>query len=204
MINYALTTKERVKARIEMTASALDDVIETWIATATDFIEHSCGGRRFKETTYTNEVYDGSGLYSNPTKNNFLILRNTPIATVSKIEYKTGLNSNPSWVEYSVNDYDVMPNGAIRISLPEGYQNVRVTYTAGYKIDFANQYNTANHTLPFDLSNLAEKMVIKLLKKRESEGKSQETLRDSTINWGSFIDSEDQVVINTYKRIYIA
>ncbi len=204
MITYALTTKERVKARIEMTATALDTVIDTWVATATDFIEHACGGRRFKETTYTNELYDGSDLVSNPTRKQFLILRNTPVSTVTKIEYKTGLNSSPSWVEYSVNDYDVMPNGVIKISLPDGYQNVRVTYTAGYKIDFANQYNTANHTLPFDLSNLAEKMVIKLLKKRESEGKSQETLRDSTINWGSFIDSEDQVVINNYRRIYIA
>lgn len=204
MITYALTTKERVKSRIEVTATSLDNVIDTWIASVTDFIEHACGGRRFKETTYTNELYDGSDMVSNPARKQFLILKNAPISTLSDIQYKSGSNSSPAWVSYSVNDYDVMPNGVIKVSLPSGYQNVRVTYTAGYKIDFTNQYDGSKHTLPFDLSNLAEKMVIKLMKKRESEGKSQETLRDSTINWGSFIDSEDQIVINHYKRIFIA
>ena len=45
MITYALTTKERVKSRIEVTATSLDNVIDTWIASVTDFIEHACGGR---------------------------------------------------------------------------------------------------------------------------------------------------------------
>lgn len=204
MITHALTTKSRVKARIEMTATSLDDVIDTFIAGATDFIEHACGGRRFKETTYTNEMYDGSDMVANPPRKEFLILKNAPVTTVSSIQYNSGSNSNPAWTSYLTDDYTNLGNGVVKVILPYGYQNVRVTYTAGYKIDFDNQYTLANHTLPFDISNLCEKMVVKMIKKRESEGKTQESLRESSINWGSFIDAEDNIVINTYRRLMIA
>lgn len=200
MINYALTTKERVKARTEMTATALDTVIETFIASFTSFIEMACNGRRFFETTYTNEIYSGSDMSSNPAPKKFLILKNAPVTSITKIEYNNGSISTPNWVQYTAEEYQILENGIVKVNLPSGFNNVRVTYVAGYKIDFANVYDNTKHTLPFEVTNLCEKMTIKAIKKRESEGKSQETLRDSTIIWGPLMEPEDNTVIANYRR----
>lgn len=204
MINYALTTNARVKARIEITVSTLDTVIDTMIASVTDFIEQQCGGRRFKETTYTSEVYDGSIVGVNPTPLPFLILKNAPIVSISAFEYRNGTRTNPTWIAFQADNYEPMNSrGIIKADLPAGYQNIRVSYVAGYKIDFANDYS-ATHTLPFELSDLAERLVIKRIKRRESEGKSQETLRDSTIAWGAFLDAEDKDILTRYRRVVMA
>jgi hypothetical protein len=204
MIDYALTTKERVKARIDITVAGLDTVIETFIASATGYIELLCGGRRFKETTYTNEVYDGSLLGTNSPALPYLILKNAPVSALSSFQYRNGTRTNPVWTDFQADNYEPLnARGIIRADLPSGLQNIRVTYTAGYKIDFSDDDNIAVHTLPFELSDLCERMVIKRIKKRESEGKSQETLRDSTINWGSFVDSEDKDIITRYRRVTI-
>lgn len=204
MINYALTTKERVKARIDITVEALDTVIDQMIASATSKIETMCGGRRFLETLYSNEVYDGSFMDKNSPSVPYLILKNAPVSSIDAFEYRSGTRANPVWTAFQADNYEPMnARGIIKANLPAGYQNIRVTYRAGYKIDFAKEYDEVRHTLPFEVSNLCEKMVIKMIKKRESEGKSQETLRDSTINWGSFIDNEDKDVITRYRRVTI-
>ena len=204
MINYALTTKERVKAKIDITVAGLDSVIDQMIASATSKIETMCGGRRFLETTYTNEIYDGSFMDKNSPSVPYLILKNAPVSTLTSLQYRSGTRTSPSWVDFPADNYEPMnARGIVKVDLPSGFQNIRVTYTAGYKIDFTDEYNASKHTLPFEVSNLCEKMVIKMIKKRESEGKSQETLRDSTINWGSFIDNEDKDVITRYRRVTI-
>jgi len=203
MIDYALTTKERVKARIDITVAGLDTVIDTFIASATHYIEGLCGGRRFLETTYTNEIMDGSFLGSNQSIP-YLILKNAPIVSISAFEYRNGTRTNPVWTAFQADNYEPMNDrGIIKADLPAGVQNIRMTYVAGYKIDFTDPYDDTAHTLPFDLSNLCEKMVVKMIKKRESEGKSQETLRDSTITWGAFVDTEDKDIISRYRRVTI-
>ena len=205
MINYALTTNARVKARIEITVSTLDTVIDTMIASVTDFIEQQCGGRRFKETTYTNEVYDGSIVGVNPQPLPYLILKNAPIASISAFEYRNGTRTSPVWTAFQDDNYEPMNSrGIVKVDLPAGYQNIRVSYVAGYKIDFTDEDNVAVHTLPFELSDLAERLVIKRIKRRESEGKSQETLGQSTIAWGAFLEDADKDIITRYKRVVIA
>lgn len=204
MITHALTTKERVKARIDITVAGLDTVIDTFIASATGHIEMLCGGRRFKETTYTSQIFDGSLLGNNSPALPYLILKNAPVTTITAFQYRTGTRTSPVWVDFNADDYEPLnERGIIKADLPAGHQNVKLSYVAGYKIDFTDEYDETKHTLPFEVSNLCEKMVIKMIKKRESEGKSQETLRDSTINWGPFLDPEDYSVIARYRRVTI-
>ena len=69
---YALTTKEKVKAYLEITDASKDTIIETLIDQVTDFIEGYCGGRRFLESTYT-QLFDTKQGMSKLFLNNFLL-----------------------------------------------------------------------------------------------------------------------------------
>jgi hypothetical protein len=204
--DYALTTKTRVKARIELTSTALDDVIDSMVYAVTDFIERKCQ-RRFKRTTYTQEVYSGSHLNQAGSRIKHLILKNAPIISISALQYNAGTFGSPSWVDFTSEDYTIMaemgvvlfPNG-----MPSGYNNIRVTYVAGYLIDYtsyATALNETNHTLPVDLSDLAERMVVKLIKRRESEGRASETIASgSTITWENLLSAMDKEILREHMR----
>jgi hypothetical protein len=80
---YALTTLQRVKDRLEITIDDSDPVLTRMINAASDFIERECGKTgleaypndgHFVQKTYTNEVYSASG-----KKQIHLVLRNTPV-----------------------------------------------------------------------------------------------------------------------------
>jgi 1-acyl-sn-glycerol-3-phosphate acyltransferase len=105
-------------------------------------------------------------------------------------------------------DYELMEGGETGIvrlyGIYGGDNNLRVTYTAGYKIDFDNPTNANNHTLPQDLTDLAERLIARLYKKRESEGRNIETLDGgSSITWGSFLTDEDKDIIGRFRRTRI-
>jgi hypothetical protein len=203
MIDYALTSATRVKNRLGLSATdtTRDAVIDRMIASATAFIEHACGGRRFKKAVISNEVYDGSS--DNSKRDEALILKNAPAIEGQSItlEYQTGDFSNPSWVAFTTSidavDYDA---GIIYVKLPTGKRNVRVSYTAGYLIDFTDEYDTSAHTLPFDLTDLCERLVVKLFKRRDSEGRSQESFNNSSITWGDFLEAQDKEIVANYSR----
>ena len=131
----ALTTKARVKDRLQITATNFDDLIDRLIVAVTARIERMCN-RFFIQATYTNELYDGSDIYG--TGRSMIIVKNAPVLSIARIQYKTGLNSNPTWVDYTQDDYDAdMAAGILyfHCSLPRGKQNIRITYTAGYAGD---------------------------------------------------------------------
>lgn len=132
MYGDALTTKARVKERLSITATGFDDLLDRLILSATATIQQMCG-RRFIYATYTDELYDGSDFYGSLRTN--IILRNGPVDSVSRIQYKSGLNSDPNWTTMSSDDYDVDLRSGIVIMhypLPRGAQNIRVTYTGGF------------------------------------------------------------------------
>lgn len=202
-VTYALTSESRVKNRLAITASDLDTVIKRMIYAATDFIERACGGVRFKETTYTQQLYNGSQLNDANARLFYLVLKNAPVSSISAFQYRTGSRSNPTWVDFAADDYEPMNDiGMLHVhgGLPKGEQNIRVSYVGGYKIDFANEFDDSLHTLPYELSDLCEKLVVKLLKRRESEGRSQESFNNSSITWGYFLEDADKTVIANYRR----
>jgi hypothetical protein len=200
-VSYSLTTTARVKTRLGLSGAGFDALIDMLVNGVTDWIESQCGGRRFKEGTYTNEVYDGQNVDGSGKR--ILILKSAPVASLTSFQYRTGTVSSPTWVDFDANSYELKSSEGIIYyygdELPKGIKNIRVSYIAGYKIDFASELS-ATHTLPFDVSNLAEKLVVKEFKHRESIGKSQETSGDSSITWKDGLDQEDLAVLGRYQR----
>lgn len=193
-VSYALTTTAKVKAHLGISVSTYDTVIDTIVNWTTDFIEGYVG-KRFKETTYTQEEYDG-GVHC-------LFLKNYPVTTLSAFEYAQGLPSSPTWTAFSANDYKLYGNEGYIKSLAgtfaNGSRNLRATYTAGYKIDFANEL-TSTHTLPFDVTMVATQLSAKIFDKRFSEGKSSENVEGQSINWMSELTPEQKSVLGKYQK----
>lgn len=196
-IDYALTTKERIKERLGISVTGFDTLIDHLIANITSFIENECGGRRFKKTTYTNEIHDGDG-------KKYLKIKHAPINSISSFQYNGGTVSSPVWTNFLADDYQLLDKeGMIYVAggMLRGLRNIRVTYDAGFLIDFANETDTTKHTLPFDISGLAERLVVKEFKRREDIGKSGESIGDMTINFFADLEAEDKAVLERYKRI---
>ncbi len=82
------------------------------------------------------------------------------------------------------------------------YNNMtRVTYQAGYKIDFDNAGNTTKHTLPADISRLCDNLVVRWLKRRDFAGMNSKTLDSSTINFRDKLDQDDLNIISQYRLV---
>ncbi len=200
LLSYALTTVARVKTRLTITVSTHDTILLYLINSVTDFIEGECN-RRFKETTYTNEVYSIQG-----QGNNFLNLKQSPVSSVTSLQYRAGLKSNPNWTEFAADDWELLEDGAPGIielhgSFTQGGNGIRASYVAGYKINFANYGDMTTHTLPADLTDLAERLAIKLFKRREAEGKAREDFNGGSITWKDLLNPEDTETINKYRRV---
>jgi Phage gp6-like head-tail connector protein len=196
----ALTNLERVKTRLNIDNTNSDTLIERLIMGVTDHLESLCN-RKFGFATYTNE------LYSITSANiDMLALKQTPVISLTSLEYRLGTVGSPAWTPYLTDDYELIndgKSGLIRVygGIYRGSNSIRATYTAGYKIDFANPTDTTKHNLPFDLSDLAERLITKRLKKRDHEGKLNESFDGGTLTWDVFIDASDKEIINRYTRL---
>lgn len=139
--SYALTTVDRTKTFMGMSGATNDAVLEILINSCTDFIEKECGGRRFKQTAYTNEEYDGSGSRT-------LVLRNWSVSETATftLQYRETLENLDKWATVQAKDYKIdFENGLVHfitktsIFHREPY-NYRVSYTAGYDYDNVATY----------------------------------------------------------------
>ena len=204
-IAYALTTKNRVKDRIGITGSQFDTLIDRIIAAVTDIIESTCG-RRFLRSDYSNEIIT---IFNNTQE--IIAVKNIPLVSVSLLQYRTGLNSNPNYTDFQTDNWEILEDGAsglIRVwglmhgGLNRGVNAIRISYTAGFLIDFNNAGDYTKHTLPFDLSDLAERLAVKMFKRRENEAKLTETFEGGTVSWKKeLIDDQDNDIMNGYKRL---
>lgn len=199
-LTYALTTVARVKSLLTITVTDHDTRLLYLVNGATDWIEKACGGRRFKEATYTEEKYSVD--YDNQ---NALILKNAPVSSVSAFKYRAGLKSSPSLTDFPTDSWELDEDGGTGIirtqqALPKGTNTIAVTYVAGYKINFTNYGDMSTHTLPADLTALCERLVIRWFKRREAEGKLSEGFNGSNINWNNGLTDEDKETIARYSR----
>ena len=198
-ISYALTTRDRFKTRLQITNADFDALFDSLIAAVTDLIENKAG-RRFLETTYTNEVYSVYG-----AQPEFVCLKQAPVSSLTSFQYRAGIVSSPSWTDFITDQYELLEDGEsgiIRVygGVPRGVNAIRATYKAGFKIDFTAVTDTTKHTLPFDLTDLAERLVTKLFKRREAEGKQNEAYAGGQVSWKELLDPIDIEIINSYSR----
>lgn len=200
-VPYAITTTTKVKAQLNLTSTDAnrDAFIDDLCSAVTDFIEAYCGGRRFMATDYI-ELYD-------TYNSNVLILRQPKVNSVSDVSYRTGLPSAPTWVTYYVNGYIVKAGAGIInffskfVAFPQAF---RVTYNAGYLIDFTNFADPTKHNLPHDLTQVATELVTEMFNTRFSQGVVTETTEGQTIDYANIVKALDNNHKNVLKRYIIS
>lgn len=122
-------------------------------------------------------------------------------------QWRAGTPSNPNWTDFIIDQYELINDGkagVIRIYgvIPRLYNNmVRLTYWAGYPVDWSNAGNGTTHQLPADISDTVENLVVRRFKRRMLAGKGSEALDGATTSWNKDIDSEDADVIGHYRRM---
>jgi hypothetical protein len=213
VVPYALTTLDRIKAYLGILDTERDVVLEMLINQATGVIERACGGRRFAITEYENELYDGGG--------DKIFLKQWPVTELTALEYRQGQIATPTWQAFNANDYILMPSeGYIQflfgtkmgLSSPiangaayQGVQNIRISYTAGYLIDWDNVDDPTKHNLPFELEHLCMTMVATAFNRRKSGGISQESVEGASVTYGVVAGETEyeQQLINAFKRINV-
>lgn len=196
LLSYALCSVSDVKELLGIASSdtSKDNLIKRKINQATELIE-GYTGRRFKSTTYTDEVYDGSGTRE-------LVLRNYPVSNLT-LKGRDGSENNPSTSTVDTSQYFIDANSGILKALSSfygTYDRWLVTYTAGYT------------TIPYDLQEACATLAAHLVGnitstdsgqtvKRKTEGSRSVEYFDSTSNTAnSFADLGIDDTLDRYKR----
>ena len=190
--------------------TAFDAVLIRLINWATNYLQNECG-RSFVQQSYVNDTYSIDG------RQNFLSLRNTPVFSISSFQWRAGTPSNPSWTDFIADQYELVdprtdpvsgtvwyPSGEIRVYgvLPGLMSNsIRVSYVAGYPVNWANPEDHNTHWLPGDITNVCENLVVRRFTRRAFGGKSSQSLDGANVSWRNTLDIEDQDVIGQYRQI---
>ncbi len=192
----ALTTVERVRqTRLRIDSENFDDLFVMLIDSVSDFIEGECN-RKFMEAEYEEIIIAHSNREST------IVLKNAPVTEIAAVEYRAGSITDPNWMEYWPDNWELLDEESGIIEMTVALERAsRVTYTAGYVIDWKNTNDPEKHTLPSDLTDLAERMVVKLFKRREAEGKASESFDRTQITWSTSMADEDKAVLARYRRI---
>ena len=197
----ALTTRTKVKSYLGILNTDSDTVIDELITGVTAFIKQYCGGRNFLSQAYSEIKDTKHGRHK-------LFLNNVPVTALTSVEYRSGTPSTPIWNIYNVDTY-LLYAGAGYVyfygGLPEVAQGMRINYTAGYLIDWANEF-TATHTLPADLTMAANEMVGTILNLRKSGGVTTESTEGQSITYDYKHALTDSIkaTLGNYKIIHLA
>jgi uncharacterized phiE125 gp8 family phage protein len=172
-----LTTKTKVKNYLGISGTTHDDLLDELIKNASASIERFCN-RSFEEDDYT-EYFDTTKGF------NKLFLRNYPVASLTSVKYRSGTWGAITWESLNVNDYILNDNGkvAFAFAFPQAEKYIEIVYTGGYKIDFTDELDTASHTLPFDLTQIATEIVAQTFNLRTSVGISNESTEGQSITY---------------------
>lgn len=123
-----------------------DDRIQTLINLISDRIEYWCG-RKFTKQTYTDELHDGNG-------DNYLFLKQYPIVSVTEIKRDDIAVDSDYYKVYEDEGFVLKET-----YWTKGYQNLKVTYEAGFE------------TIPPAIAEIAIEWIIMLLEGRMKDAK---------------------------------
>ncbi len=160
-INNALTTLARAKSYLDITGSSKDLVLTMIILAASKYIEETYCKRKFKRQAFSQELYDGNG---SPR----LFVKNKPIISTATltVEVRRGIDSTDDWETLDAEEYYVdYTTGRITLvsgCFIHGMQNYRITYTGGFYLPSASEYQDGTNDdqdLPYDLELAVLDMV---------------------------------------------
>lgn len=180
---YGLTSLALVKQYLGITTTTYDAVLLAMIKNATAFIERACG-RHFGQTQYFDEIYD-------TPNGDKLFLKQYPVVQVDIVEYQIGTPASPGWETYNPDWYWVyLKEGYIRLLsnfTHHDNQYFRVSYIAGYLIDFNNINDPLLHNLPADLTQLCNEVVATLYNTRTNQGIKSESTEGQSVTYDTGI-----------------
>jgi hypothetical protein len=128
-----------------------EDAFDNWLTNtvipeAEKLINDYCRRPDFSEHDDELEYFDGDGFRK------FVVLSNKPVITVDKLEFE---KDDGAWDEKASPYYRVHGDRVVyRTVLPEGFQNIRVTYSWGFA------------EVPADVSYVAAEMAARFVQKR--------------------------------------
>lgn len=192
----AFTTLYRQKVFLSIGSDKHDGLLTLCINEVTGFIERYVR-RSLLSQTYTNEVYDGNG-YST------LMLKQFPVTSLSSFQARRSSDpSDDNWDTLSTSYYAWFSDGRLKLlsgSTVEVPQKYRVTYVAGYKIDFDNENDPSLHTLPPDIEMACQRLVSALFNIRKGEGLSDSSQGDTSVTLKAevFKDPEIASILDRY------
>lgn len=204
----ALTTLARAKSFLDISGDKYDTVLTMLINQATGFIEGYIN-RSLLSQSYV-EVRDGSGAQE-------MVLWQTPVTTLAKLEVNSNTIGDPSWQTIDSSRYGWYSDGRIKFSTAfsaflasesayflEGPQRYRITYTAGYLIDFDNENNAALHTLPQDIEYACLKLVSAIFNTRKAEGLVSATVDRLNMRYRGTVMSDPELkdILSGYQESY--
>lgn len=198
---YALTTAARAKLYLGITTSADDNLIERLIDAISDSIEKYCE-RRFKQTAYSNELYDGSG-------GSDMVLKNYPVISSETftLEERSGSDNINSFSTISGNLYFVKyDRGIVALSgstFIKATQRYRVSYTAGYNFDNTTPGATLESVGLGDLEEAVWRLVGNSYRDRHtSDAIESESIGNYSVTFRREIAmaADIKAVLDRYKR----
>ena len=202
---WGLTTVARFKAYIKKTTNEDDTLIETIINIVSDLVERYCD-RRFLQTTYTDEYYDGTG-------SNRMLLKQYPVdsATTVVIDERSGDFNSDSWNSLDSDLFHVdLITGLIELigaRFAEVPRKYRIDYKAGYA--FKNNAAPLVTLEAVEIGDL-ELAVWMLVNNIYQSAKSQTGIKSESIgNYSvSYADEkimtvEIKLILNKYKRPHL-
>lgn len=200
LVPNALTTRSKVKSRLgKPTSDTSDDVlIDDCINQVTGFLEAVCN-RKFLNQPYTKELHDTDGGV-------YIFLKNLPVTVVTAVYIRGGTISNPVWTAIDPSGYfaDYLEEAMVRFvgHLPKnGRHLIAVDYTAGFLIDFTDEFNTAAHNLPFEITGLATDLVVKNINLRAAQGFKTEQVEGQKQEYDFNLTEAQNAVINKYSKV---
>ena len=207
----ALTTLARMKIFLSISGDSKDSLLTMLINQVTGDIERYIN-RNLLSQTYTNEEYDGTGTSE-------LVLKQYPVTTFTQLQENAASDNNDDWQTIGASNYftdlgegilslirnrnafDRKPAGVFL----ERKQKYRVTYIAGYLIDFDNENTLASHTLPSELEYVTQKLVSAVFNTRKAEGLASQKVGDLsvTLKKAVFDDKETRAILDRYRRFAV-
>lgn len=201
LLSYALTTLARTKTFLGISNNTNDGLLTSLINAVTVFIERYCD-RRFLQTAYSNEVYNGNGT-------NKLVLKNYPVSSSATftLQRRDSVDNQSSFSTIDSEEYFVENTPGIVHYVNRIFerlvQHYRITYTAGYNFDNAATY--LEDAGAGDLEYACWKLVGKLFNQRNSDSNVEsESLGDYSVSFRkeAMADKEIKEILNKYKRPY--
>lgn len=197
----ALTTVARLKTFIGISSATYDTELERIVNAVSQFVQNYCD-RTFVKTTYTNEIYDGTG-------SDRLLLKQYPVSTTDTftLEQRTSNQNTASWDAVDSESYYVQyTRGTVETTgwhfadLPRHY---RITYTAGYDFDLAATFLETATPTAGDLEYAVWKLAADAFRNRkQGTGVESETIGEYSVRFrkSAMVDQEIRDILANYRR----